>query len=139
MEMLDARILVVSFASLEKTAEWIPFLRSEFLEKQYRREGISPAENLFARTTFAADPELTAYQAFGLGRHSVLEAYGPRIVWQYLRWIAQGKPLKMTRQDTLQRGGDFVIGRNGLITLSRVGRDQAERPTIPQILAALDA
>lgn len=133
----DARLLVVSFARLEELKEWVPYFRRTFLERYYRRHDLSLPDTIFSRTRFVADPELLAYHAYGLGRHSVLEAYGPRIVWQYLKWIVEGKPIRMTGQDTLQRGGDFVVGRDGRLTLSQVGRDQSERPRIRDMLDAL--
>ncbi|HSE97461.1 MAG TPA: AhpC/TSA family protein [Blastocatellia bacterium] len=130
-----ARLLVVTFAPLEELKEWVPYFRRTFLEHDQNGTGVTG--EIFSHTKFLADPELSAYHAYGLGRHSVFEAYGPRIVRQYLRWIIEGRPLRMTRQDTLQRGGDFVVGRDGRLTLSHVGRDQAERPRISKILDAL--
>jgi hypothetical protein len=133
----NARLLVVSFAPLAELKEWAPYFQQRFLERDYQRYELRDTEPLLSRTRFLSDPELAAYHAYGLGRHSVFEAYGPRIIRQYLRWIVEGKPLRMTRQDTLQRGGDFVVGSDGRLTLSQVGRDQAERPQVSEILEAL--
>jgi hypothetical protein len=133
----DARLIVVSFSSLEALKEWVPYFRRAFLERDYTDHNLSLPDTVFSRTEFVADPQLWAYHAYGLGRHSVLEAYGPRIVRQYLRWMVEGKPIRMTRQDTLQRGGDFVVGRDGRLRLSQVGRDQSERPRIREVLDAL--
>lgn len=132
-----ARLLVVSFAPLAELKEWVPYFQKTFLERDYERLGLQLTESILSHARFVADPELIAYHAYGLGRHSVFEAYGPRIVWQYLRWMVEGKPIRMTRQDTLQRGADFAVGRDGRLTLSHVGRDQSARPRISDILDAL--
>lgn len=96
-----------------------------------------PAEPL-ARTRFLADPERAVYRAYGLGRNSLLRVYGPRILAQYVVWGLRGKPIRI-REDTLQRGGNFVVGRDGRLTLAHTGRDQADRPSVDTILAALRA
>jgi hypothetical protein len=48
----------------------------------------------------------------------------------------QGKPIRL-RDDALQRGGNFVVGRDGHLTLAHTGRDQSDRPEPAEILAAL--
>jgi hypothetical protein len=133
----QAELLVISFAPLERLIDWQPFFQKYFLERYFREQNLEPPDNFFARTRFVSDPQLAAYHAYGLGRHSRLKAYGPKIVWQYLHFITQGKPLRLPHGDTLQKGGDFVVNRQGLITLSHIGRDQSERPEMSDVLAAL--
>lgn len=133
----DAQLLVVSFATLDRLSSWIPFVRDSLLAPSYRQRNLSLPENPFPRTRFVADPARVAYAAYGLGRNSVLRVYGPRILWQYLLWGIQGKPIRI-RDDTLQRGGDFVVGRDGRLILAHTGRDQSDRPSASAILAALD-
>jgi hypothetical protein len=134
---LEAELLVVSFAPLQRLTDWVPFFQTHFVERYFSEQGLEPPADFFARTRFVSDPQLTAYQAYGLGRHSPWKAYGPKIVRQYLRFIARGKPLRMPHGDTLQKGGDFVVNRQGLITLSHIGLDQSERPRVSEVLAAL--
>lgn len=137
IEAIDARLLVVSFAPVEELREWVPYFKKTFLERFYKDNDLEMRPDIFARTSFLADPGLEAYRAYGLGRLSAWAAYGPNIVWSYLRFIAQGKPLRVPKQSTLQRGGDFVIGRDAMIKLSHIGRDQSERPHIEEVLASL--
>ncbi len=100
---------------------------------------LSPeAKSPFVRTQFLADPARQAYHAYGLGRLTPLKAGGPRILKQYVRWLFQGRPVHWTTEDVLQRGGDFVVGRDGRLTFCHVGRDQSETPSADAILAALD-
>lgn len=133
---LDARLLVVSFADLGRLAHWVPSFRRRFLDPAYAERGVAPPAVAFARTRFLADPGRAAYHAYGLGRNSALRVYGPRILWQYAKWAMRGKPIGI-RDDTLQRGGNFVVGRDDRLTLSHTGRDQSERPSPDAILAAL--
>ena len=134
----QAELLVISFAPLERLIDWQPFFQKVFLERYFKEQNLDRPDNFFPRTRFVSDPELRGYHAYGLGRHSMLKAYGPKIVWQYLHFIAQGKPLRLPHGDTLQKGGDFVVNRHGLITLSHIGRDQSERPEMADVLAALN-
>jgi len=87
----------------------------------------SPPADPCARTRFLADPARTAYHAYGLGRNSVLRVYGPRILWHYVKWGMQGKPIGVT-DDTLQRGR---------LSFAHTGTDQSDRPPPERILAAL--
>lgn len=134
----QAELLVISFAPLERLIDWQPFFQKVFLERYFKEQNFDRPDNFFPRTRFVSDPELRAYHAYGLGRHSMLKAYGPKIVWRYLHFIARGKPLRLPHGDTLQKGGDFVINRHGLITFSHIGRDQSERPAMSEVLAALN-
>lgn len=136
---LDARIIVVSFAPLDETTEWVSYFKRTYIDPLYEKEKLKLDSDVFVRTRFVADPELSAYHRYGLGRHSVFEVYGPGIVWQYLRWILGGRRLRPTSQDTLRRGGDFVVGRGDRLTLAHVGRDQSQRPSVEQLVAALRA
>ena len=133
----DARLIVVSFAPRDRLQSWVPFFRQAILEQRYRDQGMPAPSNPFARVRFVSDPTRAAYHAYGLGRNSLLRVYGPRILWQYARWAIQRRPLRRTGEDTLQRGGDFVVGLAGRLTFAHTGRNQADRPPISAILRAL--
>lgn len=134
---LQAQVLVVSFAPLPRLRAWVPFFRDSFLLPRYAALGLTPPADPFARTRFLSDPALTAYHAYGLGRNSRLRVYGPRILLQYARWALRGRPLRHIQEDALQRGGNFVVGRDGRLTFAHTGRDQADRPPVSALLAAL--
>lgn len=134
---IGARLLVLSFAPLPKLQLWLPHFKTYFLEPSYQEQGLAAPAEIFARTRFLADPELTAYNAYGLGRNTPEEVYTRQILRQYARWRRQGKSIQEPAEDPLQRGGDFVVNRSSLLTLSHTGKDQSERPSVAQILAAL--
>ena len=121
----NAKVIVVTFAPPENVRRW----------QQYALFSEAPPE-LFAHTRFAANPTLSAYHAYGLGRNSVLRVYRPAILLHYAGLYLRGKGLPRVSQDPLQRGGDFVI-RDGKILYSHVGRDQSDRPPVAQISALL--
>ncbi len=141
LESLEAQILVISFAGLARLEHWIPYFRRKFLPAVWDRgtpNGVSSEEDApFARTRFLSDPGREVYHAYGLGRLSPLTAGGPRILKQYLRWTLQGRPVHLTTEDVLQRGANFVVGRDGRLSFCHTGRDQSDRPSVDTILAAL--
>jgi hypothetical protein len=128
--------VVISFADEERLRRWIPYFQQQFLAPAYRSQGLAVPDTVFERTHFLADPSRVVYHAYGLGRNSIWRVYGPRILWQYALWWIQGKPIRL-RDDALQRGGNFVVGRDGHLTLAHTGRDQSDRPEPAEILAAL--
>jgi hypothetical protein len=133
----NAQLFVVSFAPIEELRQWLPFFRKSFLERYFKEHKLDLPSAFFTRTRFLSDTGLQAYHAYGLGRFSPWRAYGPKIIRQYMRFIFQGKPLRIPNGDTLQKGGDFVVNHEGRITLSHIGTDQSERPIVSDILAAL--
>ena len=141
LKSLDAHMLVVSFAELSRLEHWIPYFRRKFLSVDWGRgsaEAYPGTQDLpFSRTRFLSDPEREVYRAYGLGRLSPLKAGGPHILNQYLRWTLQGRPVHFTTEDVLQRGGNFVVGRDGRLTFCHTGRDQSDRPSVDTILASL--
>ena len=119
-------VYVVSFADLPYYRAW---LNGALFEHAPR--------NIFDNTHFLMDPYLRVYHAYGLGRNSFLRVYGPRILWHYVKLYARGQQLPKMRQDTLQSGGDFVIGHDGRLRLAYVGKDQSDRPKLVTMLEAL--
>jgi peroxiredoxin len=86
-----------------------------------------------------ADEQRTVYQAYGLGRASWLRTLTPRSLAPYVRLMFSGRAVRRaSEQDVRQRGGDFVVGRDGRIRLAYVSDDPADRPGVDAILAALD-
>ena len=65
--------------------------------------------------------------------HFLMDPY----LWHYVKLYARGQQLPKMRQDTLQRGGDFVIGHDGRLRLAYVGKDQSDRPKLVTMLEAL--
>lgn len=139
LEALDAQLVVVSFADLTRLRPWVTYFEEGFIVQQYQEQGLNLPADIFARTRFVADPTRDVYRAYGLGHTTPDKVFGFKILRQYARWKQQGKPIRKTADDPMQRGGNFVVNRQGVLTLSHTGYDQSERPSPAEILAALNA
>jgi hypothetical protein len=83
------------------------------------------------------DERRTAYRAYGLTRGSWLQTLTPRALAPYVRLVFSGRNVRATPgQDIRQRGGDFVVGRDGRLTLVHASDDPADRPDIDSIVRA---
>ncbi len=78
-----------------------------------------------------------AYRAYGLGRGSVARVWGWRTVKEYGRLLRRGRRFERPSEDTLQLGGDFVVGPDG--TLGYVFRSTGpdDRPPVDDLVAAV--
>jgi peroxiredoxin len=90
--------------------------------------------------TFVLDPRRKAYEAFGLGRASLLRTYGyPEVVAFYARALFRGRvPNLHGRQDRRQLGGDFVIDRDGVIVFAHPERGPEDRADVLDLIEAAE-
>ena len=88
-----------------------------------------------------ADPDRSAYTAFGLATAGVTTWLSPRTVVKgaalFRRGLTTGLP--HTGQDVRQMPGTFVIERGGRVRLSHYNRDPSDNPSIDVLLGALGA
>ena len=136
IEAQNARYWVISFAPLERFSVWPEYWRTNFLEPRYSKTAVTE-QNPFRLTTFLHDPSLEVYRLYGLGRLSMLEVYGPEVLWKYARWTLEGRKIQPFKEDPQQRGGNFVVSGVQKILFSHSGRNQLDRPQPLQILKAL--
>ena len=89
--------------------------------------------------TVLRDPDRHGYRAFGLGRGSVGRVWGWRAGLRYLQLLRSGggKRLERPTEDTLQLGGDFVIGPDGTLVYGFWGEGPDDRPTVDQLFDAV--
>ena len=82
-----------------------------------------------------------AYRAYGLGRTSVRRAWGLRPALAYLRLLMRGRwrDLRRPTEDTLQLGGDFVIGPDGTLVYGFWSAGPDDRPPVDELIAATRA
>jgi hypothetical protein len=91
------------------------------------------------RWSFAClvDEARTAYRAYGLTRGSWVQTLTPRALAPYARLLVSGRLVRAAPgQDIRQRGGDFVVGRDGRLTLAHDSDDPADRPDVGSIVEA---
>lgn len=88
--------------------------------------------------TVLIDVDRSAYRAFGLGRGSVTRVWGWRAARRYVEILrSQGRRgLRRPTEDTLQLGGDFVIGADGRLMFGHWGKGPDDRPDIDLLIAA---
>jgi AhpC/TSA antioxidant enzyme len=86
-----------------------------------------------------ADPERTAYAAFGLGRTSWARLLRPAILWKYSRMVLRGARVRRVPEgeDALQLGGDFLVGVDHRLVWAHRGADPTDRPTVDELLRAI--
>ena len=83
------------------------------------------------------DSSRAAYLAYGLGRGSVREVWGPKIWWAYAKLIRRGRRVHRPTEDTRQLSGDFVVGRNGRLAYVFRSKDPDDRPAVDDLLVAV--
>lgn len=84
------------------------------------------------------DRERAAYRAWGLGRGSVLDLWADPRVWaRYGAELVRGAQLHRPGMDTLQLGGDFIVGPAGTVAYARPQR-RDDRPPVGELVRALE-
>lgn len=87
----------------------------------------------------AVDPDRSYYRAYGLGRGSFMRVWGWRAARRYFD-IIRGSGvggLHWPSDDTLQLGGDFVIGPGGTLAYGFWGEGPDDRPSVDELIAAV--
>lgn len=84
-----------------------------------------------------ADEDRSAYRAYGFGRGPWWRVWGVATVRRYAELLRRGRRLERVRGDTLQLGGDVVVGRDGRIVLIHRSTGPADRPPVDDLVAAV--
>ena len=86
------------------------------------------------------DEAREVYRAYGFGRASWLRMLTPRTLAPYIRhaFMTRGLPGGSAGRDKQQMGGDVVVDPSGRIALVRPSHDPADRPTVDELVAAID-
>lgn len=116
-ELGDAEVVVICFSAPDYVA-------------LYQRERLHPM-------TVLVDEARTSYRAYGFGRGSVRRVWGWRTWRAYVRLLRAGRRLQRPTADTLQLGGDVVVGRDGRIAYVFRSTDPDDRPSVDQIVTAV--
>ena len=81
-----------------------------------------------------ADPGLVLYRALGLTRGSLLQLFGPRVVWRAATAALRGHRPGRKSGDALQMPGVFLV-RGGVIVEAFRHGDVSDRPDYRAIVA----
>lgn len=83
-----------------------------------------------------ADELRGAYRAYGLSRGPWWRVWGPTTIRAYAGLLRGGARLRRPTEDTLQLGGDFVVGRDGRLVYAYRSKGPADRPPVDDLIAA---
>jgi len=88
-----------------------------------------------------SDPDRAVYRAYGLGRGSVFRIWGVKSARRYLQImrVSGVKNLAVPTEDSLQLGGDFVVGPDGSLVYGFWGEGPDDRPTVDELVEVLTA
>ncbi|MCA1724507.1 MAG: hypothetical protein LC748_09730 [Thermomicrobia bacterium] len=85
-----------------------------------------------------ADEGRTVYQSYGMRVGTLREIYSPQVIAKYARLIQGGMKMRLkTDEDTRQLGGDVIVGPDGRIILAHCSKNQADRPSVETLIAAI--
>ncbi len=83
------------------------------------------------------DGDRAAYRAWGMRRSGVAGVWlDPRVWARYAGLVVRGERVRRLGRDTLQLGGDFVVGPDGIVTYARPQR-RDDRPPVAELLREL--
>lgn len=86
-----------------------------------------------------ADEDRAVYRAYGLRRGPWWRVWGPATWVAYARGLLRGERVGRPTEDTLQLGGDFVVGRDGVVRYAHPSRSPTDRPPVDALVAAVSA
>uniref|UniRef100_A0A8C1VZV4 Uncharacterized protein n=1 Tax=Cyprinus carpio TaxID=7962 RepID=A0A8C1VZV4_CYPCA len=122
LEAQSLRVLVVSYGSLEGATFWLDQTGYEF--------------------DMLLDAERAVYQVFGLGS-SLSKVMKFKLMLHYSEILVMNRQLPdvppQFLDDLFQMGGDFVLDQGGKVIFSYRCKSPVDRPSVPQILAAVSA
>ena len=84
------------------------------------------------------DPEKKLYQAYGLGRGSVVRMASPAFLLKGLKTLSRGHTPGVPRDDIKQLPGVFLIDTSGNIRYAHYSKDPSDNPSIETLLALKD-
>ncbi len=82
------------------------------------------------------DESRQAYRAYGLGRGPWWRVWGVRTLREYGRLLRGGERLRRPQEDTLQLGGDFVVGGDGRLAYAYRSTGPSDRPSVDELVSA---
>ena len=85
------------------------------------------------------DTSLELYRAYGMERGGLWPIWGPPAWWAYVKLLLRGRRLRRISGDTLQLGGDVIIGPDGIVRYRHVGTGPADRPSVDELLNEIRA
>ena len=117
LQALKTQVVVISFGSNFGAQAWL--------------------NETEARFALLLDPSRAAYSAYGL-EYSLARSWSPRVWLEYARLMISGRKWRGIQGDSGQLGGDFIVDSSGVVRFAYRSDDPTDRPSISQLLAALE-
>jgi peroxiredoxin len=115
-EELNAAVLLVSFVGGRLAEAWL-------------KDTVAPFPMLI-------DESQQVYRDYRLGRARLTD-WTPRVIWNYLKWIARGYLPRKVSGDPYQLGGDFIVDSAGIVRFVHKSRDATDRPSVESLIQSL--
>lgn len=80
------------------------------------------------------DEARETYRSYGMHSASFWDVWGPKTWWVYLKEIVKGGKVRKSEGDIRQRGGDVLIGPDGIVHMHHIGTGPADRPAVEALL-----
>ena len=90
-----------------------------------------------APLTVLADEDRHVYRAYSLGRGPWWRVYGWATIRRYIQLVRAGSRMQRLHEDTLQLGGDFVVGPDGRLVYVFRSTGPSDRPTVDELITAV--
>jgi peroxiredoxin len=92
--------------------------------------------------TVVTDETQEIYKTYGLGKGPWWRVYGIGTIKRYIALLTQEGyqvgDLKRPSEDTLQLGGDFVVGRDGRLVYVFRSKNVDDRPPVEDLIRAVE-
>jgi peroxiredoxin len=82
------------------------------------------------------DPERVTYHTYGV-EHSWLRSWNLKTAWRYIQLLRAGHKWRGIQGDSAQLGGNFIIGRDGIVRMVYRSYDPTDRPSPTNLLTLL--
>ncbi len=90
------------------------------------------------RIPLLADEGRIVYRQYGMRIGTLRDIYSLDTIKKYAELIRGGRKMQLkTDEDTRQLGGDIVIGADGRVLLAVCSKNQADRPPVGALVAAI--
>ncbi len=113
---LNAEVLLISFSSSGYARAW--------------SKEVCPSFRLLL------DRERMVYRIFGL-EQSLSKSWSLGMLWSYIRLMRAGRKWRGIQGNSIQLGGDFIVGADGVVRMAYRSHDPTDRPAVDELLLLL--
>jgi len=83
------------------------------------------------------DPEEHIYRIYGVGSTNILGLANPNVLIRGLKATAKGYKQGKMEGNLWQLPADFIVGKDGRLTLARIGKDVSDNLPVSELLSSI--